>query len=68
VATGAIGTALVWVGFVTDTVQSESTLLGMRVIGLLIPAAAFVVSAVIMLWYPISRQRHAELLAAQPET
>jgi Na+/melibiose symporter-like transporter len=63
VATGAVGAALAWVGFVTDQVQSDATLLGMRVIGLLIPAVAFVVSALLMVTYPLSKQRHEEILA-----
>ena len=65
VATGAVGTSLVWVGFVTDAVQSESTLYGMRVIGLLVPAIAFLISAALMLPYPISKERHAEIVATK---
>lgn len=63
VATGAVGAALAWVGFVTDQTQSDATLLGMRVIGLLIPAVAFIVSALLMVRYPLSKQRHEEILA-----
>lgn len=63
VATGAAGMALAWVGFVTDQTQTDATLLGMRVIGLLIPAVAFIVSALLMVTYPISKQRHEEILA-----
>ena len=63
VATGAVGTALAWVGFVTDQTPSDATLLGMRVIGLLIPAVAFIVAALVMVTYPLSKQRHEEILA-----
>jgi len=63
VVTGAVGASLAWVGFVTDQTQSDETLLGMRVIGLLIPAVAFIVSAVLMMRYPLSKQRHEEILA-----
>ena len=63
IATGAVGTALVWVGFVTDAVQSDQTLLGMRTIGLLIPAIAFIASALLMLRYPITKDRHEEIVA-----
>ncbi|MEM9529516.1 MAG: glycoside-pentoside-hexuronide (GPH):cation symporter [Pseudomonadota bacterium] len=64
VATGAVGTALVWVGFVTDVEQTDETLLGMRVIGLLVPAVGFLVSTALMLAYPISKARHEEIVAA----
>jgi len=63
VVTGTVGAALAWVGFVTDQTHSDATLLGMRVIGLLIPAVAFIVSAVLMMSYPLSKQRHEEILA-----
>ena len=65
VATGAVGTALAAVGFVTDAVQSDETLLGMRVIGLLIPALGFIASALLMTLYPLSRQKHQEILEAR---
>jgi GPH family glycoside/pentoside/hexuronide:cation symporter len=65
VATGTVGTALVWAGFITDEVQNESTLLGMRFIGLLVPAIGFLISALLMTRYPISRQRHDEIVAAR---
>ncbi len=68
VATGAIGMGLAWVGFVSDQTQSDSTLAGMRVIGLLIPAAAFLLSAAIMLRYPLSKARHEEILADRNAT
>jgi GPH family glycoside/pentoside/hexuronide:cation symporter len=68
VATGAIGMGLAWVGFVSDQTQSDSTLAGMRVIGLLIPAAAFLLSAAIMLRYPLTKARHEEILADRKAT
>jgi len=34
-----------------------------RTFGLLIPAVAFIVSAVLMVRYPLSKQRHEEILA-----
>lgn len=64
VATGAVGTALVWVGFETDATQSEDTLAGMRAIGLLVPAVAFLISAALMLRYPITKGRHEEIVTA----
>lgn len=63
-ATGALGSALVAIGFVSDVEQSDATLHGMRVIGLLVPALGFIVSAALMLWYPISRDKHREIVAA----
>jgi len=68
VATGAVGTALAWVGFISDQTQSDATLNGMRVIGLLIPAAAFLLSAALMLRYPLSKARHEEILAGRTAT
>ena len=67
VATGALGTALTYVGFVTDETQTPDTLDGMWVIGLLIPALAFIFSAILMLGYPLSKQRHAEIVADRAE-
>lgn len=65
IVTGALGTALVWAGFVTDAIQSDATLLRMRVIGLLVPSVGFVASALLMARYPITKQRHAEIVAAR---
>ncbi len=48
---------------VSDQTQSDATLLGMRVIGLLIPAVVLIVSALLMVSYPLSKQRHEEILA-----
>lgn len=63
VVTGAVGSALAWVGFVSDAAQSDDVLTGMRMIGLLIPAAAFLVSAALMIPYPLSKDRHEQILS-----
>ena len=64
-ATGALGTALTWIGFVSDKTQTADTLFGIRVIGTLVPAVAFLVAAAIMLRYPLSKKRHEEIVAAR---
>lgn len=63
--TGIVGAALAWVGFVSDQAQSIDTLNGMRMIGLLIPATAFLISAALMAPYPITRRRHADIIAGR---
>ena len=65
VTTGAVGAALSWVGFISDNTQSVDTLFGMRVIGLLVPALAFSLSALLMLGYPLSKDKHEDIVAGR---
>lgn len=62
VVTGAVGAALSAVGFIANETPSAATLNGMFFIGMLIPAAAFLIAAALMAFYPISRERHAEVI------
>lgn len=64
VATGAVGSALVWIGFVPNQTPSSETLQGMFVIGALIPAIAFLIAAALWWLYPLSRERHEEIMIA----
>ncbi|MEM1261649.1 MAG: MFS transporter [Pseudomonadota bacterium] len=65
IATASIGVALAAVGFVSDLQQSEATLTGIRLIALVAPAGGFLVSALLMLGYPLTRQVHADALATK---
>ena len=65
VATGAMGTTLAWIGFVSDETQSADTLWGMRAIGMLVPALAFLVAAAMMIRYPLDKSTHEEIVAAR---
>lgn len=62
-ATGMVGTALVWVGFVPNAEPSAETLDGMFLIGTLAPALAFIVAASLWVFYPLSRDKHRAILA-----
>lgn len=65
IATGGLGVALATIGFVSDQAQGPATLDGMRVVGLLLPATAFLISALLMTRYPLSRQVHEEILSGE---
>ena len=62
VATGALGAGLSWIGFVSDRAQSSETLASMILMALVVPALAFLLSALLMLNYPISRNRHQKIV------
>ncbi|MEO0997548.1 MAG: MFS transporter, partial [Pseudomonadota bacterium] len=66
IATAGVGGALSLVGFVSDAELGDETLFGMRAIGLLAPAAAFVLSALLMTRYSLTRTVHADIVSARP--
>ena len=70
--TGALGVAvsgwsLAWFGYIPNVAQSEQALLGIRLFFSLIPALALLVSLPLLIWYPVTRQSHARVLAELEE-
>ena len=66
---GAVALSAVLLGFLLDIigyqagqVQSAETLDGLRLIIVLVPLTGIVASALFMLFYPLSPQRHAEIV------
>lgn len=62
-AKGAVGAGLAAVGFVANTDVSQATLDGMFVIATLLPASGFAIAALLMRWYPVSRETHAQIIS-----
>ncbi len=65
--TGAIGIAAAgWAlelyGYVPDAVQTTRALFGIRFFFAIVPVIAFLVALPLLIWYPLTRQKHAELL------
>lgn len=59
-----LGLLLEAIGYQADASQTAETLTGLRVIISWIPAAAIMLSALVMVWYPISKESHARAVAA----
>jgi len=57
----ASGWALKIYGYVPDAVQTEKALFGIRLFFAVVPVAAFVVALPLLIWYPLTRAKHAKL-------
>ncbi len=57
-----VGRVLDLAGYVPDTEQSARTILGMRLLISAFPAVLFILGIIVFLWYPMSRERHLEIL------
>jgi GPH family glycoside/pentoside/hexuronide:cation symporter len=65
--TGALGVAVSgWAldlfGYIPNAVQSAHALFGIRLFFAIVPAAVILVSLPFLIWYPITRKKHAELV------
>ena len=57
-----MGWALKLYGFNADaTVQAARTLFGIRFFFAIVPVIAFLIALPLLIWYPITRKKHAEL-------
>ncbi len=66
--TGAIGIAasgwaLKLYGYVPDAVQTTRALFGIRFFFAIVPVIAFLAALPLLIWYPLTRKKHAELTA-----
>jgi GPH family glycoside/pentoside/hexuronide:cation symporter len=65
--TGALGVAVSgWAldlfGYIPNAVQTSHALFGIRLFFAIVPAAVILVSLPFLIWYPITRKKHAELV------
>lgn len=65
--TGAIGIAIAgWAldiyGYVPDAVQTTRALFGIRFFYAIVPVTAFMIALPLLIWYPLTREKHAELV------
>ena len=65
--TGAIGIAIAgWAldiyGYVPDAVQTTRALFGIRFFYAIVPVIAFMIALPLLIWYPLTREKHAELV------
>jgi GPH family glycoside/pentoside/hexuronide:cation symporter len=65
--TGAIGIAasgwaLKLYGYVPNVAQTDHALFGIRFFFSIVPVIAFAIALPLLIWYPITRQKHAEIL------
>lgn len=65
--TGAIGIAVAgWAldlyGYVPDAVQTARALFGIRFFYAIVPVIAFMIALPLLIWYPITREKHAEMV------
>jgi len=66
--TGALGVAasgwaLKLYGYVPNVAQTEHALFGIRFFFAIVPVIAFMIALPLLIWYPITRKKHAELVA-----
>jgi GPH family glycoside/pentoside/hexuronide:cation symporter len=73
--TGAVGIAVAgWAldifGYVPDAVQTARALFGIRFFYAIVPVIAFLIALPLLIWYPITREKHAEMVkqSASQET
>jgi GPH family glycoside/pentoside/hexuronide:cation symporter len=57
----ASGWALKLYGYVPEAVQTTRALFGIRFFFAVIPVIAFVIALPLLIWYPITREKHAQL-------
>jgi len=58
----AAGWALDLYGYVPGAVQTTRALFGIRFFFAVVPVIAFLIALPLLIWYPITRQKHAELV------
>lgn len=63
-ASGAVGLGLQLIGYVPNAVQTESAILGIKLLYGPIPAVFLVVGLILFRRFPLTRERHAEVQAA----
>ena len=56
-----VGEVLKWIGYVPDQEQAAHTIQGMRVLIAWIPAAMYLIAALILLRFPFTREVHLEI-------
>ena len=56
------GAGLALSGYVANAVQSESALLGIRLLGSFVPAAFIVIAMLVFSYYPITEKMHQQIL------
>ena len=59
-----VGEVLKWIGYVPDQEQAVHTIQGMRVLIAWVPAAMYLIAAVILLRFPFTRKVHHEIQQA----
>lgn len=57
----ASGWALKLYGYVPDAVQTQHALFGIRFFFAIVPVIAFALALPLLIWYPITREKHARL-------
>jgi GPH family glycoside/pentoside/hexuronide:cation symporter len=65
--TGALGIAISgWAlklfGYVPDAAQTTQALFGIRFFFAIVPVVAFMIALPLLIWYPITREKHAQLI------
>ena len=70
--TGALGIAaagwsLKLFGYIPNVEQSTRALFGIRFFFAIVPIIAFLIALPLLIWYPITRQKHAELVGQVKE-
>jgi GPH family glycoside/pentoside/hexuronide:cation symporter len=65
--TGALGIAISgWAlklfGYVPDAVQTTQALFGIRFFFAIVPVVAFMIALPLLIWYPITREKHAQMM------
>jgi GPH family glycoside/pentoside/hexuronide:cation symporter len=58
----ASGWALKLYGYVPNVAQTEHALFGIRFFFAIVPVIAFAIALPLLIWYPITRQNHGEIL------
>jgi glycoside/pentoside/hexuronide:cation symporter, GPH family len=57
----ASGWALKLYGYIPDAIQTQQALFGIRFFFAVVPVIAFVVALPLLIWYPITREKHLQL-------
>jgi GPH family glycoside/pentoside/hexuronide:cation symporter len=64
----ASGWALKLYGYVPDAVQTQQALFGIRLFFAIVPVIAFVIALPLLIWYPLTREKHAQLTGKSKKT
>jgi len=59
----ASGWSLALFGYIPGIAQSQNALMGIRLFFCIVPSVVILLSLPLLIWYPITRQSHARLLA-----
>jgi len=63
----AAGWALDLFGYVPDAVQTTRALFGIRFFYAIVPVIAFLIALPLLIWYPITREKHAQFVKRTQE-